>query len=259
MPPDLATPRALFLDFGGVLSEVHRRDVGLGETAHAVSALLERCKVDLDPDRVVSDVRAGDRAFRQWKASQSRAAEPLEPSHHRFWDRFVTADWPRAARAAVSAHAAELCEIFEAATVFRPPRAGALELLEHVHEAGLRTALICNTLSANGTRRLLREYGFAGLLSVELYSDEQGIRKPNPQIFALALEALDVNAEEVWYVGDKFDRDVLAARRADLGAAILMTAKPLDDAITPGLVPDAVVADPPALLELIRIYLTDQR
>jgi N-acetyl-D-muramate 6-phosphate phosphatase len=136
----------------------------------------------------------------------------------------------------------------------RPAQDGAREMLEGVAELGLPTALICNTLSANGTRRLVRDHGFAGLLSVELYSDEQGLRKPNPAIFTLALRALDLAPEQVWYVGDKLDRDVLAARRAGLGAAILMTSNDTTERAATGLAPDVVLSDPRELLDLVRTH-----
>lgn len=255
MPDALVRPAAVFLDFGGVLTEVHKRDAGYGETAQRVGRLLHRCGITMKAEALEEHIRAGSRAFEAWKRAQSRAAAPHEPSHREFWDLFVTADWPANARAAVASHASELCEVFEAATVARPPKVGARELLESLAALQLPTALICNTLSGNGTRRLVREYGFDGLLSIELYSDEQGLRKPNPEIFSLALTALDQDPCDVWYVGDKLDRDILAARRAGLGAAILMAPQTLVDNTMPGLAPDALVRHPRELRELVQAHV----
>ena len=255
MNPTLPQPKAVFFDFGGVLADARRRPEGPAEAAAVVVTLLERCGLEVDAGRIERDVIAGSEAFEAWKSSQSRMRYPAEPTHRAFWSDFVTADWPRRARIAVDAHAAELCTIFEAATVDRPVKAGADRVLEWLAAAGIPTALACNTLSGGGTRRLISDYGFSGLLTLELYSDELGVRKPNPRIFEPALVALDVAPRDVWYVGDKYDRDDLAARRADLGAAILMTQATADAAPTPDMVPDAVVTDPAALLRLIEAHV----
>lgn len=43
-----------------------------------------------------------------------------------------------------------------------------------------------------------------------------GVMKPDPRIFELALTAMDVAAEESWYVGDMPAFDIVGARRAGL-------------------------------------------
>jgi N-acetyl-D-muramate 6-phosphate phosphatase len=248
----LRLPAAVFLDFGGVLTDVQRRDDGFRETAETVVALLRRAScTSLDRRAVERDLRAGAAAHEAWKRSQSRAPAPLEIAGADFWEQFVTGDWPPAARALVSAAAPALCDAFEAATVARPAKAGAGALLDALASRGIRTALICNTISGHGTRRLLREHGFADRLGVEVYSDELGRRKPNPAVFAPALAGLAVAPADVWYVGDKYDRDVLAARRAHLGAAILMESAATDPAQRWGPAPDAVVRSPAELETLL--------
>lgn len=256
MVNDLEPPKAVFLDFGGVLTDVSRRDAGFADVAVHIFELLSNCGVSLELEDIEAHVRAGSRAFEQWKRSQSRLAAPMEPTASEFWE-FVTSDWPRRARAAVDAHATALCERFEAATVARPAKPGAVELLQGLRQLGLRTALICNTLSGSGTRQLMRDHGFAGLLTLELYSDEQRLRKPNPGLFSLALTAFDLTPKEVWYVGDKLDRDVLAAKRAGLGGAILMAPQTLIDDDMPGLAPDLVVRNPRHLLKTIEAQLAN--
>ena len=51
-------------------------------------------------------------------------------------------------------------------------------------------------------------------------SSETGIRKPDPRIFAIALERMGVTAAETGYVGDTISRDVLGARNAHLGLVV---------------------------------------
>ena len=41
-------------------------------------------------------------------------------------------------------------------------------------------------------------------------------RKPNKRIFELALEKADLNPEDVWYIGDNYECDVVGARNAGI-------------------------------------------
>ena len=49
-----------------------------------------------------------------------------------------------------------------------------------------------------------------------LATSEYLFRKPNRRIFDLALERAGLSAEEVWYVGDDYECDVLGARNAGI-------------------------------------------
>jgi len=57
-----------------------------------------------------------------------------------------------------------------------------------------------------------RGLGIDGLFTVMVDSAVEGVRKPDPAIFALALERLGVGAPEAWVVGDSYDRDVLPGK-----------------------------------------------
>jgi putative hydrolase of the HAD superfamily len=51
---------------------------------------------------------------------------------------------------------------------------------------------------------------------VILVSESCGLRKPDPSIFALALKQLELSADQVCFVGDHPEADVMAAERAGL-------------------------------------------
>ena len=61
---------------------------------------------------------------------------------------------------------------------------------------------------------VLREFGFEGLFSEVIESAVVGVRKPDPQIFTLGVEALGLNPEEVVVVGDSMDKDIIPAVKA---------------------------------------------
>jgi N-acetyl-D-muramate 6-phosphate phosphatase len=217
----MTTPRAVLFDYGGVLAEVHSPSDGPDRLARHVAELLSRAGCPMDHVDVLVDLEIGLRAFDGLKRSQSRMPDPRETTPRELWD-LVACDWAPAPRAALLAHATPLCRLLERTVIERPARPDAATLLALLRASGVRTALVCNCLSGQAARDQLAEDGLSGMLDVELYSDEVGYRKPGPTLLRTALEALGVAAADAWMVGDKIDRDVLAARRAGVGTAVLM-------------------------------------
>ena len=61
---------------------------------------------------------------------------------------------------------------------------------------------------------VLQEFGFDGLFQSIVESAVVGVRKPDPRIFSLGVEALELKAEEVVVVGDSMDKDIIPASKA---------------------------------------------
>ena len=61
---------------------------------------------------------------------------------------------------------------------------------------------------------VLQEFGLDGIFSQIIESAVVGVRKPDPRIFTLGVEALGLKPEEVVVVGDSIDKDILTAREA---------------------------------------------
>jgi FMN phosphatase YigB (HAD superfamily) len=89
---------------------------------------------------------------------------------------------------------------------------GAAEALVTVREAGIPTALVCDTGFTPGSqvRRFLDEHGLE--LDHYFFSDEVGSPKPYPRIFLAALEALGVDPSYAVHIGDLRRTDVAGAR-----------------------------------------------
>ncbi len=99
----------------------------------------------------------------------------------------------------------------------REPAAEAALVL--ARESGAQAAVISNS---NGTARsILESVGLARYLDFVIDSSEVGVEKPDPRIFALALERARVGAEDAVYIGDLYSIDVLGARAAGLDAVLL--------------------------------------
>ncbi|MHC4605915.1 MAG: HAD family hydrolase [Planctomycetota bacterium] len=86
--------------------------------------------------------------------------------------------------------------------------------LGRIRERGLRLGLVSNWDTR--LRRIVKETGLADLVDFAVISAEVGVRKPEPGIFARALELAGVRAAEAAHVGDLFEEDVVGAHRSGL-------------------------------------------
>jgi HAD superfamily hydrolase (TIGR01549 family) len=90
----------------------------------------------------------------------------------------------------------------------------AIECLEGVRALGLRVGIVGNQTAA--LERWVRESALPA--DVVSSSDSLGVRKPDPGFFRCIVELAGVIPEEVAYVGDRVDNDVLPAAAAGLVA-----------------------------------------
>ncbi len=90
----------------------------------------------------------------------------------------------------------------------------ALDCLRGVSELGLRVGVVGNQSAA------LEEWARASALPADVISSSAslGVRKPDPAFFARVVELVECQADEVAYVGDRVDNDVLPAAAAGLVA-----------------------------------------
>lgn len=241
-------PRALLMDFGGVLADAARESLA---PAPLVRRLRELAGGALSDDAIAGALVAGAAAYGRWRDEVGALAEPAELTHAEAWD-FVTREWPPAAREAVRREATPLAY----AWAWRPAwalRPGIPEVLDAAAAAGIPVAVVSNTLCGAAHRDFLDRAGIGDRFAVQIYSDEAGVRKPNPRMAWLAAEAVGVPVAECWFVGDSHPRDMACARRAGVGFAVLMRSpRTARETPTPDLLPDATVTDGHALLSMIR-------
>jgi putative hydrolase of the HAD superfamily len=217
---------ALFLDAGGVLvfpnwdrvvETLHRH--GVAAEGRSLAAAEVRARRELDTAESVG--RTTDR---------SRAEA--------YWDRML--DLSKVGRgAATDAALAELQAYHAVHNLWELVPEDVAPSLRRCQVLGLRLAVVSNS---NGTvRAKLERLGLAAFFETVVDSAEEGVEKPDPALFRVALERLGVSAEAALHVGDLYHVDVVGARRAGLGAALL---DPL------GLYPDADCPRFPSLAAL---------
>jgi putative hydrolase of the HAD superfamily len=98
---------------------------------------------------------------------------------------------------------------------FALPMPGMLETLQTLKARGFKLGIITNGHSFQQQTKI-DALEIRALFDAILVSTEVNLRKPNPEIYQLALERLGVQAEHAWMVGDHVLNDVLGARDAGL-------------------------------------------
>ncbi len=88
------------------------------------------------------------------------------------------------------------------------------EMLDELKKRNLKIGLITNTFSDE--RDFIRESRLFPYFDVALISYEQGICKPNPEMFSRMTDRLGLKADECLYVGDGGSRELYAARDAGM-------------------------------------------
>ncbi|MEU8002608.1 HAD family hydrolase [Catellatospora sp. NPDC049111] len=243
----LPTPSALLLDFGGVIVESGRSTEPLRELVDRVHRLvggaLSTAEIHESLERA-DDVRSERR---------DTSTDFVELSHEQLWGELVAAEWPAVARATVLVHAGDLTRQWARRPDWRL-RPGMADLLDFTIGLGMPVAVVSNTRSGQAHRDILDELGVTGAFAVQVYSDELGVFKPHPSMIWAAARELGVAAAACWFVGDQLSKDIVCARRAGTGAAILMPHgdSPQKGDGSPETTPDAVVADGTELLALLR-------
>jgi len=93
------------------------------------------------------------------------------------------------------------------------------EVLEALRGRGLRLGVCSNFTHTPTARVVLERAKLLPLLDAVVVSEEVGFRKPRPEIFRAALEALGTQPGETLHVGDNLDADVAGAAALGIPAA----------------------------------------
>ena len=127
-----------------------------------------------------------------------------------------------------------------------------LDVLGDLRSRGLRLALVSNWDSRLKT--IAEGLGLSALVDAMVISAVAGVRKPDPRIFRVALDALGVRPEEAVHVGDVPEEDVAGAVAAGVRPVLIRRSKKMLAAEVPPGVPviedlrqlERLLADEPA-------------
>lgn len=206
-----AAPRVVFFDAGNTLLRMNYRaiadalaDRGVAATAGAIQRAEWRARVRLDTEVLAP---LGPRTSTEAQSIGDR------------YLGYVLEDLGVTDPATVEALAAWRRAYNPPVGLWNTADPDAPAALEAVRRAGLRAAVVSN--SNGSVRSILTGLGLARHLDFVVDSTEEGVEKPDPRIFRIAIERAGVEPARAVYVGDLYSVDVLGARAAGLAAVLL--------------------------------------
>jgi HAD superfamily hydrolase (TIGR01509 family) len=198
--------KTVFLDAGGVLLFPNWTRVedalarqGVAVAASALSVAEPRARKQLDDRRTIGTTTD---ASRGWL----------------FFDLIL--EQAGIARSAHTAAAlAELHAYHQANNLWELVPDGVVPALTELRARGLTLVVVSN---ANGTLRAhMDRIGLSAHVDVIIDSCEEGVEKPDPRLFEIALARADATPAETIHVGDIYQVDVVGARAAGIRPVLL--------------------------------------
>jgi HAD superfamily hydrolase (TIGR01509 family) len=143
--------------------------------------------------------------------------------------------------AATDAALAELHAYHKESNLWELMPAHVVPVLARLRARGLRLTVVSN---ANGKLRVLFDrLALTGCVDCVLDSNDEGVEKPDPRFFEIALARSGATPETTIHVGDLYHVDVVGARAAGLRGVLLDEAGLYPDADCPRVESLAALAD----------------
>jgi len=96
-----------------------------------------------------------------------------------------------------------------------------LAAIRALREPPLRLGILSNTfVNAYSIEKHLEQTGILDFFTVRMYSYEFDFRKPDARIFKIAAERIGEQPENIMYVGDRIDKDVIPTLKIGMHAAL---------------------------------------
>lgn len=235
------TIQHIFFDVGDTLRIT--RDIPAHRLAakQRAAALLQ---VEMDPEAFGDIILDRYEDYRSW-ATKSY----IELNESELWGKFLAPDYPEEL---VQANAVELTFLLRQFKGLRFVAPHAMEVVQALTARGYKLGIISNVITSQELPDWLEEDGFAPYFSPVVLSSLTGIRKPDPEIFRIALRESGQDAGCCAYVGDNVERDIGGAGQVGFGMKILIDHKQAIDrgSFTPETTPDAIITSCMDLLDM---------
>jgi putative hydrolase of the HAD superfamily len=171
----MSRPNAVIFDLGGVV---------MGSPLHAIAAYERELAI---PSGFVNRHVVATGAAGAW--SQLERGEVTLDAFYPLFD----------AECAAAGHALSARAMMERIAIAAQPRPRMLTAIRSIRARGLRTAALTNNWLGDGTRQ--RDW-LGEVFEVVIESAVEGLRKPDPRIYQIALARLGVAAAETVFLDD---------------------------------------------------------
>lgn len=196
----------------------------------AMSHVIRDARLPIEPARLREAFRALDRhAAEVWKTREFDHEDQVRWLIEQAADGELPEIGDQLWAALLAAHVDPIHEA--------PPQPAnfAREAIRAARDRGLRVGLICNTGYTPGyaLRRLFNEWGILELFDDLAFSNEEGIRKPAPELFGRVAGRLDVAPGEIVHIGDDLITDIAGAKGAGYRAILVRPQRPAQIPVEP--------------------------
>lgn len=159
-----------------------------------------------------------DRFLTEWRSHAEDSVAGRIDTEERF--RLTLRGLGRPARWSLVRRLVELEEAEQESATTVP---GATEVLQTLHDLGFKLGLVSNLSFA--ARRVIDIAGLRRFFGAVVFSFEEGVVKPDPQIFILLASRLNVPIRECIFVGDGNDYELDGAHAAGMATILVSQGK----------------------------------
>jgi HAD superfamily hydrolase (TIGR01549 family) len=126
------------------------------------------------------------------------------------------------------------------------------QTLTKLTDAGIKLGIVSNTfVHASSLDTHLDRYKLLDFFDLRMYSYQFNCRKPNKEIFLTAAERIGVNPENIFFVGDRINKDVKGAINAGMIPVLKDAYTNAGKKVPPGVIKINTIAELPELVEKI--------
>ena len=178
-------------------------------SAREVLWILRENDITVPDDGAAAEKKLAD-GWDRYAAYRGPTQRELKPEE--IWGRYVLTDFGLDFET-VKPFAEELAHMWEVTYYHRSLRPGVREMLEGLKSLGMKLGVVSNTASLYQVFGILEEYGIRDYFQDVTLSSVSGYRKPNENIFQVALHQVRSAPSACAYVGDTFSRDVIGPQK----------------------------------------------
>lgn len=119
-----------------------------------------------------------------------------------------------------------------------------------VKELASRYKLVLVSNFYGNIQTILKDFGLMGYFTDIVESSVVGVRKPDPAIYQLGVDAMGMEADKVLVVGDSFSKDVLPAKKVGC-KVVWLKGEGWGGEVTNDSLPDVIITDMAQLVEML--------
>ncbi len=203
---------AILFDVGGTL----RSSAASSEVIklEKVREIRELIGADTPVEELAALLTSRGAAYRRWAREKW-----IELDEAGMWTQWLLPEYPAAQ---IRNIALQLNRLWRQATGVREVFPETRDVLLELFRRGYRIGIVSNTVSTTEAPELVKKLEISGIPEVVILSGHVGIRKPDPRILLDATRRMGIEPGKCVYIGDRHDRDILAATRAGFGGTVLI-------------------------------------